>query len=72
MCIRDSLNADKAQLYAKLFGADKSYTDYRQMLAENELDAVFIVTNYDSDGTPRFMRLAQECMKAGCLLYTSG
>ncbi len=64
------LNADKAQLYAKLFGADKSYTDYRQMLAENELDAVFIVTNYDSDGTPRFMRLAQECMKAGVHVWT--
>ena len=59
------LNADKAAAYAAQFGAERSYTDYREMLANEQLDAVFIVTNYDSDGTPRFMRLAQECMKAG-------
>lgn len=59
------LNADKAAAYAAQFGAERSYSDYREMLAKERLDAVFIVTNYDSDGTPRFMRLAQECMKAG-------
>ena len=40
------------------------------MLDEEELDAVFIVTNYDTDGTPRFMRLAQECMNAGVHVWT--
>ena len=59
------LNPDKAAAYAQLFGAETSYTDYHDMLEKEELDAVFIVTNYDADGTPRFMRLAQECMKAG-------
>jgi len=58
-------HADKAAAYASQFGAERSYTDYREMLAREQLDAVFIVTNYDTDGTPRFMRLAQDCMKAG-------
>jgi predicted dehydrogenase len=31
---------------------------------------VFVVTNYDADGTPKFMRLAQECMKAGVHVWT--
>lgn len=64
------LNAEKAAAYASQFGAERSYTDYRDMLAKEQLDAVFIVTNYDSDGTPRFMRLAQECMKAGVHVWT--
>lgn len=59
------INADKAAAYAKLFGADRSYSDYREMLAKETLDAVFIVTNYDDDGSPKFMRLAQDCMRAG-------
>lgn len=59
------INAEKAAAYAQQFGAERSYGDYREMLEKEELDAVFIVTNYDTDGTPRFMRLAQECMKAG-------
>lgn len=55
----------KAAAYAAQFGAERSYVDYREMLEKEKLDAVFIVTNYDADGTPRFMRLAQDCMKAG-------
>lgn len=64
------LNEVKAAAYAELFGAKRSYGDFRKMLEQEELDAVFIVTNYDSDGTPRFMRLAQECMKAGVHVWT--
>lgn len=63
------LNAEKAEAYAKTFGAERSYSDYREMLAKETLDAVFIVTNYDTDGSPRFMRLAQECMKAGAHVW---
>jgi len=64
------LNPDKAAAYAQLFGAERSYTDYREMLEKERLDAVFIVTNYDTDATPRFMRLAQQCMKAGVHVWT--
>lgn len=63
------LNAEKAAAYAAQFGAERSYWDYREMLEKERLDAVFIVTNYDADGTPRFMRLAQECMKAGAHVW---
>lgn len=64
------LDANKAAAYAEQFGAERSYSDYREMLDKEQLDAVFIVTNYDTDGTPRFMRLAQECMKAGVHAWT--
>lgn len=64
------LDTEKAAAYARLFGAERSYGDYRQMLDSEQLDAVFVVTNYDSDGTPRFMRIAQECMRAGVHVWT--
>jgi len=35
---------EKAKKYAEEFGCSKYYTDYRQMLAENELDAVSVCT----------------------------
>ena len=59
------LNADRAAAYAKQFGADRSYTDHREMLAKEPLDAVFIVTNYDDQGRPRYVKLATDCVKAG-------
>lgn len=64
------LSAEKAEAYARLFGAERSYTDYNDMLRREQLDAVFIVTSYDADGTPQFMRLAQECMRAGVHVWT--
>ena len=64
------LNAEKAAAFAQQFGAERSYSDHREMLEKEELDAVFIVTNYDTDGTPRHLRLAQDCMKAGVHAWT--
>jgi len=64
------LDVEKAAAYAKLFGAERSYGDFREMLEKERLDAVFVVTNYDTDGTPRFMRIAQECMRAGVHVWT--
>lgn len=63
------LSADRAAAYARLFGAERSYTDYQEMLRNEQPEAVFIVTNYDTDGTPKFMRLAQECMRAGAHVW---
>ena len=63
-------SSEKAAAFAKLFGADRSYDNHREMLEKEQLDAVFIVTNYDTDGTPRFMRLAQDCMEAGVHVWT--
>lgn len=59
------LNADKAAAFAGKFGADASYADYHDMLAKEELDAVFICTGYDSAGRPLYPRIAVDCLQAG-------
>jgi predicted dehydrogenase len=64
------LDERRAAAFAQQFGAERSYTDYGQMLEKERLEAVFVVTNYDDDGTPRFMRIAQECMQAGVHVWT--
>lgn len=59
------LDADRASAFAKQFGAERSYTDHHEMLRSEELDAVFIVTNYDESGRPRYVGLAGDCLRAG-------
>ena len=59
------LDADKAAAYARQFGAERSYNNHTKMLAEEKLDAVFIVTNYDDQGRPRYPALAADCLRAG-------
>ena len=59
------LDADRASAFARQFGAERSYTDYRQMLEKEKLDAVFIVTNYDEHGRPRYGPMAMDCLRAG-------
>ena len=64
------LDSTKAAVYAQKFGAERSYGNYREMLEKEQLDAVFIVTNYNADGSPKHLQLAQECMKAGVHVWT--
>src|SRR5204863_887119 len=52
------LQADRAAAFARQFGAERSYADYREMLAKETLDAVFIVTSYDPDGSVQATRIA--------------
>ena len=63
------LEIDKARAFAARFGARSAYADYRQMLATEALDAVFVVTNYDESGRPRFPEIAVECLEAGCHVW---
>jgi predicted dehydrogenase len=63
------LEGEKAQAFAAKFGAANSYTDYREMLAQEELDAVFVVTGYDAEGRPLYPPIALDCMKAGCHVW---
>ncbi|KPJ62676.1 hypothetical protein AMK68_04630 [candidate division KD3-62 bacterium DG_56] len=56
---------EKARRNCRQFGAERWYTDYRKMLDEEELDAVYIVTNYDEEGRPRYPALSIECMQSG-------
>src|ERR1700722_16751302 len=59
------LDAKRATDCAKVFGAESIYTDHREMLSKIKPDVVFIVTDYDEQGHPRYPRLAIECMRAG-------
>ncbi len=56
---------EKAQAFARQFGAERSYTDYHEMLDKESLDAVFIVTKYDERGRPYYPDLAVDCLSAG-------
>ncbi|MDO8588117.1 MAG: Gfo/Idh/MocA family oxidoreductase [Armatimonadota bacterium] len=63
-------DAQRAEAFAKTFGAERHYTSHLEMLEREDLDAVLIVTNYDSYGEPSHVRLAMDCMEAGCHAYT--
>lgn len=55
----------RAAAYAKQFGAPAHYTDYREMLAKERPDAVFIVTSYHPDGRVQATDIALEALEAG-------
>lgn len=60
---------EKAELFAKQFGADRSYDNYHEMLERENLDAVFVVVGYDSAGKPLYPPIAKDCMRAGCNVW---
>jgi predicted dehydrogenase len=59
------LDGDRAATYARTFGAERSYTDHEVMLAECELDCVFVVTGVSSYAT-----LACDALAAGAAVWT--
>ena len=63
------LDAARAKAFARQFGAATSYTDHREMLAQERPDAVFIVTAYDADGRPQATRLAIDALEAGAHVW---
>lgn len=60
---------DKAQVYAKKFGAQKAYKDYKKMLAQENLDAVCMVMGYNEAGRPMYTPIAIDCLNAGCHVW---
>jgi len=60
---------ERAQSFARTFGAERAYSDHREMLENEDLDAVFIVTGYSEDNRPLYPPLAMECMRAGCHVW---
>lgn len=50
---------------ARQFGARHVYPNHRAMLAQEEMDAVFIVVGPDADGRPRYPELASDALRAG-------
>jgi predicted dehydrogenase len=63
------LSPEKAQAFADKFGAERAYSDYHRMLQSEQLDAVFVVTNYDEAGRPRYPQIAVDCLEAGCHVW---
>jgi len=60
------LDAEKARAFAKKFGATAAYSDYREMIGREKLDAVFIVTGYDpGTGRPLYPAIVRDCLEAG-------
>jgi len=59
------LDRERAERVGRLFGARAVYSDYQQMLQRETLDAVFVVTNYDDMGRPRYPTIAMDAMQAG-------
>jgi len=63
------LDAERAAKAARTFGAERHYTDLRDMLAHGGLDAVFVCTSYDERGRPRYPAIACDCLRAGCHVW---
>jgi predicted dehydrogenase len=59
------LDLEKARAFAAKFGAERAYGDHREMLAREDLDAVFICTGYDPKGRPLYPGLVRDCLEAG-------
>lgn len=59
------LDAARADAFARQFGAQRHYTDHREMLRSDDIEAVFVVTSYDKLGRPTYPRLAIDCLEAG-------
>ena len=59
------LDRSRAEAFAADLGADRAYGDLDELLADDEVEAVFIVTNCDERGRPRYPELAVRCLEAG-------
>jgi predicted dehydrogenase len=63
------LDAERAATYAKIFGAERHYSNHLEMLEREALEVVFIVTNVDETGRPRYPSLAIDCLRAGAHVW---
>ncbi len=64
------IREERAVKYARLFGGERHYGSHTEMLEkERDLDAVFIVTDIDDEGNPRYPPLAIDAMRAGCHVW---
>jgi len=63
------VNLERAEQYARQFGAPKAYANHHEMLAAERPEAVFIVTAYDEDGRVQATRIAADCLRAGAHVW---
>ncbi|MCL2813282.1 MAG: Gfo/Idh/MocA family oxidoreductase [Oscillospiraceae bacterium] len=65
VCAICDLEVKKAEKLAEKYNIPKVYTLYRQMIAENELDAVFVLVQPDQS-----FRAVLDCLNAGLDVFT--
>ena len=58
-------NKNKAELYKRQFGGKKVYTDYKEMLRKENLDAIFVVVGYSPEGNPKYLPIIKYILKKG-------
>src|ERR671924_412048 len=58
------LDGARAAHFARQFGAERWYTDYRFLLEDERPEAVFLVTGYGPDGRPTYPELAVQALAA--------
>ncbi|MBN2504552.1 MAG: Gfo/Idh/MocA family oxidoreductase [Bacilli bacterium] len=63
------LDLKKAESVGRLFGAKASYDDYHEMLANEKIEAVFVITGYDGSYRSLYPQIAIDCMRAGCHVW---
>ncbi|MCC3372277.1 Gfo/Idh/MocA family protein [Cohnella sp. REN36] len=63
------VNGERAETYARQFGAKSAYTDHKEMLEKEKPDAVFIVTAYHPDGRVQAMDIALDALHAGAHVW---
>jgi predicted dehydrogenase len=56
----------QAKAFAEKFGGQRYYTDHKEMLEKEQLDAVFIIVGSDARGRPMYPAVAVDCLQAGC------
>lgn len=59
------LNKSKADLFKRQFGARRSYTDYKEMIQKEDLDAVLVVVGFGSDGSPLYLPIVNDILQRG-------
>lgn len=63
------VDGGRAEDYARIFGAARSYSDHRAMLTQEKPDIVFIVTSYHPDGRVQATDIAHDAMAAGAHVW---
>lgn len=63
------LDLGRANAVAGLHGVSRTYADFREMLAVEEPEAVFIVTSYEQDGRVQATDIALEALQGGAHVW---
>ncbi|MEV4412406.1 Gfo/Idh/MocA family oxidoreductase [Catellatospora sp. NPDC049609] len=56
---------ERAEAYARQFGAAEVYQDLTALLESADVDAVLLATGYDEDGRPRYPEQAKQVLRSG-------